>query len=184
MSENKWEANQKRDARGEVINLLNAIPEEKQKELIDRYKMKEDDSGQNELGVYRHRIIVGTWFNRTVKTMISGGTKEEVYKMLYVLFVAINMKKHNLDLTQAIDDADLGRIMEKYIHPRPVERQFENTPEGRRRMVEMAEKRREILETNMQKLHKEGFTNREIGMILKIPESSVVTYLSKKVWED
>lgn len=56
-----------------------------------------------------------------------------------------------------------------------------NTPEKRKRMVEMRDARRRIFRKNMQELHDEGFSNREIAAILNIPESSVVTYTIKKV---
>lgn len=169
MTKNEMVNLQNRDAKGTIVTLLLAIPEEQKKELIEKYKSEDPIE---EILANNHRIMVGTWVNRAVKALIRGATKDEINRVVNVIFVAVNAPKENLDISKAIEAERMDDIMVKYIRPDLIELRKER---DRNRQLQQAAKMRTVLE-----MHKHGFSNQRIAEILDIPESTVRFFVENK----
>jgi DNA-binding NarL/FixJ family response regulator len=169
MTENKKVSLENRDAKGKILTMLLELPEEKKKELIEKYK---SEGPINEITVNNHRIIVGTWHNRAVKALIRGATADEINRMINVIFVAVNAPKENLDVSEAIEKERMDDIIVKYIRPDLIE---QRKMRDRQAQLQQAAKMRTVLE-----MHKHGFNNQRIAEILEIPESTVRFFVKNK----
>ena len=166
------EMKQIRETRGEIIERLVAIPENKRQELIERYK---SDKLMDPITISRHRIFVGTWLNITVKMIRRGLTEAELDRMIEHLFVVASMYKHNLDLEKSDEDHKIKELCDKYILTKESEKRIYA---DRQKQLEHAAKKRGAL-----MLKKQGKSNQEIAEELGIPESTVRFFL-KNVTEE
>ena len=166
---------------GTIMDLTGCFLTEPARQYdIDQYQNPDIE----DVSLNRHRFMVGNAHMIAYAVIANGGTFDDVKRAIEYLAVCIDANKFKLDTKKAFDDLKIQELIDKYKGTKygyPAEKrifteeELKNAPEVRKRQLQMREARGRILTESIQKLKKEGFDNREISGILKIPESTVRT---------
>ena len=166
-----------RDAKGKIMIMLSAIPEEKKKELIEKYKLENQDQIMTESA---RRVLVGNWFNNAVKLLLKGATEEEINRVLEHIEVLLGCTYYNLDVQRSHKDHDLLNLTRKYFGGEKVEVKVKPISEDRKEAFKKREQARYKLKLKIISMKDEGMNNTEIADELGFPESTIRSILEMK----
>lgn len=166
-----------RDAKGQIMILLSAIPEEKKKELIEKYKRDDQTQLMTESA---RRVLVGNWFNNAVKLLLKGATEEELNRVLEHIEVLLGCTYYNLDVQKSHKDHDLLNLTRKYFGGEKVEIKVKPISEDRKEVFKKREQARYKLKLKIISMKDKGMNNAEIAEKLNMPESSIRSILEMK----
>ena len=166
-----------RDAKGQIMIMLSAIPEEKKKELIEKYKRENQDEIMTENA---RKVLVGNWFNNAVKMLLKGATEDELNQVLEHVVVLLGCTYYNLDVQKSHKDHDLLNLTRKYFGGEKAEIKTKPVSEERRETLKKREAARYKLKLKIISMKDEGMNNTEIADELGFPESTIRSILEMK----
>lgn len=62
----------------------------------------------------KHRLLVGMSLRVLSSAITNGATEEEIEKLVKIMLIFVDARKHLLDVDQAIELYDFGTLMAKY----------------------------------------------------------------------